>query len=55
MPERGVKPALLERFLAVHELVQNLFRVGRHLLQARHHRELRGCAFLAWDAVTWAA
>ncbi len=41
--------------LSVHGLVQNLFRVGRQLLQARHRRELRGRAFLAWDAVTCAA
>ena len=33
-------------------LVQNLFRVGRHLLRADHHRELRGRALLAWDTVT---
>jgi len=48
-------PGQAQRFLSVHGLVQNLFRVGRHLLQARHHRELRGRAFLAWDAVTCAA
>ena len=48
-------PGQARRFLSVHGLVQNLFRVGRQLLQARHHRELRGRAFLAWDAVTCAA
>ena len=48
-------PGQAQRFLSVHGLVQNLFRVGRHLLQARHHRELRSRAFLAWDAVTCAA
>ena len=48
-------PGQAQRFLSVHGLVQNLFRVGRQLLQARHHRELRGRAFLAWDAVTCAA
>ena len=48
-------PSQAQRFLSVHGLVQNLFRVGRHLLQARHHRELRGRSFLAWDAVTCAA
>ena len=48
-------PGQAQRFLSVHGLVQNLFRVGRHLLRARHHRELRVRAFLAWDAVTCAA
>ena len=43
-----------QRFLTVHGLVQNRFRVGRHLLQARHHRELRGRAFIAWREVTCA-
>ena len=43
-----------QRFLSVHGLVLNLFRVGRHLLQARHNRKLRGRAFLTWDAVTCA-
>ncbi len=52
---RFKSPGQAQRFLSVHGLVQNLFRVGRHLLQARHHRELRGRAFLAWDAVTCAA
>ena len=33
-------PGQAQRFLTVHGLVQNLFRVGRHLLQAHHHREL---------------
>jgi len=37
-------PGQAQRFLSVHGLVQNLFRVGRHLLQARHNRELRGRA-----------
>ena len=30
-----------QRFLSVHGLVQNLFRVGRHLLRATHDRLLR--------------
>ena len=44
-----------QRFLTVQGLVQNLFRVGRHLLRARHHRELRGRAFVTWEAVTCAS
>ena len=39
-------------FLSVHGLVQNLFRVGRHLLRAVHHRLLRTRSFHVWDAVT---
>ena len=33
--------AHLQRFASVHGVVQNLFRVGRHLLRAAHHRSLR--------------
>ncbi len=39
-----------QRFLSVHGLVQNLFRVGRHLLRAVHHRLLRTRSFCVWDA-----
>jgi putative transposase len=46
--------AHVQRFASVHGLVQNLFRVGRHLLRSAHHRLLRRRAFLAWDAVTCA-
>ena len=48
-------PGQTQRFLTVHGLVRNLFHVGRHLLRAEHHRELRGRSFLMWDAVTLAA
>ncbi|MBN4048312.1 hypothetical protein JYU09_01945 [bacterium AH-315-O15] len=41
-----------QRFLLVHGLVQNLFRVGRHLLRAAHHRVLRRRSFCVWDAAT---
>ncbi len=44
----------LQRFASVHGVVQNLFRVGRHLLRAVHHRSLRARAFVEWDAVTCA-
>ena len=43
-----------QRFLSVHGLVLNLFRVGRHLLRLAHHRLLRMRAFAEWDAVTCA-
>ena len=44
----------VQRFASVHGLVQNLFRVSRHLLGSVHHRLLRTRAFLVWDAVTCA-
>jgi putative transposase len=47
--------AHLQRFASVYGVVQNLFRVGRHLLRAAHHRLLRAQAFLAWNAVTCAS
>ena len=43
-----------QRFLSVHGLVLNLFRVGRHLLRSEHHRLLRMRAFAEWAAVTCA-
>ena len=52
---RGFKSAVhLQRFASVHGVVQNLFRVGRHLLRAVHHRLLRTRAFVEWDVVTCA-
>ena len=44
----------VQRFVSVHGLVLNLFRVGRHLLRAAHHRTLRTRSFLVWDEVTCA-
>ena len=38
--------------LSVHGVVLNLFRVGRHLLRAIHHRLLRTRAFRVWREVT---
>ena len=46
--------AQLQRFASVHGIVQNLFRVGRHLLRSAHHRLLRTRAFVEWDVVTYA-
>ena len=46
--------AHLQRFASVHGVVQNLFRVGRHLLRAVHHRLLRARAFAEWDTMTCA-
>ncbi len=46
--------AQAQRFLSVHGIIQNLFRVGRHLLRAANQRMLRARAFLVWNAVTCA-
>ena len=46
--------AQLQRFASVHGVVQNLFRVGRHLLRASHHQLLRTRSFRIWDEVTCA-
>ena len=43
-----------QRFLSVQGPVLNLFRVGRHLLQAVHHRLLSTHSFRVWDGVTCA-
>ena len=46
--------AHLQRFASVQGVVQHLFRVGRHLLRAAHHRLLRARSFRLWDEVTCA-
>ena len=51
---RFTSAAHAQRFLSIHGLVQNLFRVGRHLLRAVHHRSLRTRSFRVWDEVTCA-
>ena len=38
-----------QRFLTLHGLTQNLFRLGRHLLQAVNYRILRAQAFQVWQ------
>ena len=54
--ERGMRRfksmAQAQRFLSVHGITQNLFRVGRHLLRAANYRMLRARAFVGWTAVT---
>jgi len=37
-----------QRFLTLHGLTQNLFRLGRHLMQAVHYRLMRTKAFQVW-------
>ena len=46
--------AQAQRFLSVHGITQNLFRLGRHLLRAANQRMLRARTFLVWNAVTCA-
>lgn len=41
-----------QRFLSVHGVVLNLFRVGRHLVSSANHRLLRERSFRAWQQVT---
>ena len=41
-----------QRFLSVHGLVRNRFRVGRHLRRAVTHRRLRTRAFGVWQNLT---
>ena len=43
-----------QRFLSVHGVVGNLFRLGRHLIRATHYREFRSRAFCEWQQVTCA-
>ena len=43
-----------QRFLAVHGVVGNLFRLGRHLIRATHYREFRSRAYSEWQQVTCA-
>ncbi|MEH6584427.1 MAG: IS6 family transposase [Halioglobus sp.] len=37
-----------QRFLCAHAAVSNLFNIGRHLVRAEHHRNLRISAFEEW-------
>ena len=37
-----------QRFLGVHAMVYNSFNLGRHLVSAEHHRNLRRDAFARW-------
>jgi len=41
-----------QRFLAVHGVVQNLFRLGRHHLRSENYRFLRDRSFREWREVT---
>ena len=49
---RFKSPEQAQRFLSVHGIVQNLFRLGRHRLKSVHHQMLRARSFATWEAVT---
>ncbi|MCP4121323.1 MAG: IS6 family transposase, partial [Bacteroidetes bacterium] len=39
-----------QRFLACHGVVNNLFRLGRHMMKAKNYRTLRNRSFVEWVA-----
>jgi putative transposase len=41
-----------QRFLSCHGVVNNLFRLGRHLIQAKNYRLLRERSFTEWTRVS---
>ena len=41
-----------QRFLSCHGVVNNLFRLGRHLMRAKNYRTLRERAFKEWTRVS---
>ena len=51
---RFKSPEQAQRFLSVHGIIQNLFRVGRHLVNAANRRALRGRSFTVWQQATCA-
>jgi putative transposase len=48
---RFKSPAHAQRFLSVHGIIQNLFRIGRHVLRAASHRLVRMRSFSVWNAI----
>ena len=50
--ERGMRRfksvGQVQRFVAAHAVVSNLFNLGRHLVRAQHYRDLRISAFEEW-------
>ena len=51
---RFKSPSHAQRFLSVHGPINNLFRLGRHLMSAIHYRLFRDRAFATWREVTCA-
>ena len=48
-------PGQAQRFLSVHGIVGNLFRVGRQKIRAESYRLLRSRSFEIWQQVTMGA
>ena len=44
----------MQRFLSVHGPINNVFRVGRHMMKAKHYRIMRARGFALWQEVTYA-
>ena len=42
----------VQRFLSAHSPINNLFRVGRHLMKGTHYQLFRERAFMTWREVT---
>ena len=42
----------VQRFLSVHGPINNLFRIGRHLMKAANYRLFRDKAFMTWQDIT---
>ncbi len=50
---RGFKSAgQAQRFLSIHGVIQNGFRLGRHQLRAENYRRLRARSFKDWSTAT---
>ena len=49
---RFKSPGQAQRFLTVHAVVGNLFRLCRHMIRAAHYRMFRARAFAQWQEVT---
>jgi putative transposase len=47
-------PGQAQRFLACHAVINNHFRLQRHLLKAKHYRFFRDRAFELWSQITCA-
>jgi putative transposase len=42
-----------QRFLSCHGVVNNLFRLGRHLMKANNYRLIRDRSFVEWNRVSY--
>ena len=50
---RGFKsPEQAQRFLSVHGVIQNFFRLARHRMRPEHYRLLRARSFEDWSVTT---